>query len=66
MSHFDDLPKRDRNRAIEEKAEAAFQTLISQSEDFIPKALIRKTMGRTVRSRWSNRASPRTSGFTFS
>ena len=35
MGHFDDLPRRDRNRAIEEKAEAAFQKLISQSEDFI-------------------------------
>ena len=35
MSHFDDLPKRDRNSVIEEKAVAAFQKLISESEDFI-------------------------------
>ena len=45
MSHFDDLPKRDRNRAIEEKAEAAFQTLISQSEDFIPQGADPKDYG---------------------
>ena len=35
MSHFDDLPKRDRNSEVEEKAVAAFQKLISESEDFI-------------------------------
>ena len=45
MSHFDDLPKRDRNRAIEEKAEAAFQMLISQSEDFIFQGAERKDYG---------------------
>ena len=45
MSHFDDLPKRDRNRAIEEKAEAAFQKLISQSEDFILQGADRKDYG---------------------
>lgn len=45
MSHFDDLPKRDRNRAIEEKAEAAFQKLISESEDFILQGADRKDYG---------------------
>ena len=45
MSHFDDLPKHDRNRAIEEKAEAAFQKLISQSEDFIFQGADRKDYG---------------------
>ena len=35
MSYLDDLPKRSRNHEIEEKAEAAFKALISQSEDFI-------------------------------
>ena len=45
MSHFDDLPKRDRNRATEEKAEAAFQKLISQSEDFILQSADRKDYG---------------------
>ena len=45
MSHFDDLPKRDRNRAIEEKSEAAFQKLISQSEDFILQGADRKDYG---------------------
>ena len=45
MSHFDDLPKRDRNSAIEEKAEAAFQNLISQSEDFILQGADRKDYG---------------------
>ena len=45
MSHFDDLPKRDRNRAIEEKAEAAFQKLISESEDFILQGADRNDYG---------------------
>ena len=45
MSHFDDLPKRDRNRGIEEQAEAALQTLISQSEDFILQSVDRKDYG---------------------
>ena len=45
MNHFDDLPKHDRNRAIEEKAEAAFQNLISQSEDFILQGADRKDYG---------------------
>jgi len=45
MSHFDDLPKRDRNSLIEEKAVAAFQKLISQSEDFIYQGADRKDYG---------------------
>ena len=45
MSHFDDLPKRNRNRAIEEKSETAFQKLISQSEDFIFQGADRKDYG---------------------
>ena len=45
MSDFDDLPKRDRNSEIEEKAVAAFQNLISQSEDFIFQGADRKDYG---------------------
>lgn len=45
MSRFDDLPKRDRNSAIEDKALAAFQNLISQSEDFIFQVVDRKDYG---------------------
>ncbi len=45
MSHFDDLPKRDRNSLIEEKAVAAFQKLISLSEDFIYQGAVRKDYG---------------------
>ena len=45
MNPFDDLPKRDRNREIEEKAEAAFQKLISHSEDFIFQGADRKDYG---------------------
>ena len=45
MSHFDDLPMRNQNSAIEEKAEAAFQKLISQSEDFILQGADRKDYG---------------------
>ena len=45
MSHFDDLPKRDRNSVIEEKALAAFQNLISRSKDFICQGTDRKDYG---------------------
>ena len=45
MSHFDDLPNRDRNSVIEEKAVAAFQSLISQSQDFIFQGADRKDYG---------------------
>ena len=45
MSHFDDLPRRDKNHSIEDKAEAAFQNLISQSEDSIFQGTDRKDYG---------------------
>ena len=45
MSHFDDLPRRDRNSVIEEKAVAAFQKLISESEDFIYQGADQKDYG---------------------
>lgn len=45
MSYFDDLPNRDRNNVIEEKAVAAFQNLISESEDFICQGADRKDFG---------------------
>lgn len=45
MDHLDDLPKRHRNHATESKAEAAFQNLLSNSEDFVLQALDRKDYG---------------------
>ncbi|MEM7746907.1 MAG: tetratricopeptide repeat protein [Pseudomonadota bacterium] len=45
MSSFDDLPKRDRNHALEEEAEATFQALISRSEDFVFQGSDRKDYG---------------------
>ena len=45
MSQFDDLPKRDRNSEIEEKAVAAFHHLISESEDFILQCADRRDFG---------------------
>ncbi|MEM9308829.1 MAG: tetratricopeptide repeat protein [Pseudomonadota bacterium] len=45
MNSFDDLPKRDRNHALEEEAEAAFQALISRSEDFVCQGSDRKDYG---------------------
>ena len=45
MSHLDDLPRRDRNSVIEDKAVAAFQKLISKSEDFIYQGADRKDFG---------------------
>ena len=45
MSHFDEVPKRDRNSVIEEKAVTAFQKLISESEDFIYQGADRKDYG---------------------
>ena len=35
MSSFDDLPKRDRNRGIQEQSETAFQTAISECGEFV-------------------------------
>lgn len=45
MSQFDDLPKHDRNDQVEETALVAFQSLISQSEDFICQSVDRKDYG---------------------
>ncbi|WP_249278906.1 DUF4365 domain-containing protein [Bordetella genomosp. 5] len=45
MSHFDDLPRRDRNHEIEGKAIAAFQRLLSESGVFILQAADRKDYG---------------------
>jgi tetratricopeptide (TPR) repeat protein len=45
MDHFDDLPKRHENHATESKAEAAFQVLLSNSEDFVLQASDRKDYG---------------------
>ena len=35
MSSFDDLPKRDRNRGLQEQSETAFQTAISECGEFV-------------------------------
>ncbi|QXH99162.1 DUF4365 domain-containing protein [Pseudomonas monsensis] len=45
MDHLDDLPTRHRNHATESKAEAAFQNLLSNSEDFVLQAPDRKDYG---------------------
>lgn len=45
MDHLDDLPKRHTNHATESKAEAAFQNLLSNSEDFFLQASDRKDYG---------------------
>lgn len=45
MDHLDDLPKRHRNHATESKAEAAFQRLLSNSEEFVLQASDRKDYG---------------------
>lgn len=45
MDHLDDLPTRHRNHATESKAEAAFQNLLSNSEDFVLQASDRKDYG---------------------
>ena len=45
MKHLDDLPRRDRNSVVDDKAAAAFQKLISESEDFIGQGADRKDYG---------------------
>lgn len=45
MSHFDDLPRRDRNHEIEEEAIVAFQRLLSESRVFILQGSDRKDYG---------------------
>lgn len=45
MDPLDDLPKRHKNHVIESKAEAAFQNLLSTSEDFLLQVSDRKDYG---------------------
>lgn len=45
MSHFDELPGRDRNHEIEDKAIAAFQTRLTESGAFVLQASDRKDYG---------------------
>lgn len=45
MDHLDDLPKRHENHATESKAEAAFQNLLSNSDDFVLQVSDRKDYG---------------------
>ncbi|MCA2009987.1 tetratricopeptide repeat protein [Cereibacter sphaeroides] len=45
MNSFDDLPKRDRNHALESETEAAFQALIAESRDFVFQGGDRKDYG---------------------
>jgi len=45
MSHFDDLPRRDRNHEIEGQAIAAFQMRLTESGGFILQAADRKDYG---------------------
>jgi len=45
MSHFDELPRRDRNHEIEDKAIAAFQMRLNESSAFILQATDRKDYG---------------------
>lgn len=45
MSHFDELPRRDRNHEIEDKAIAAFQLRLTESDAFILQATDRKDYG---------------------
>lgn len=45
MSPFDDLPQRDRNPALEDEAEAAFQALVTKSDDVVLQGSDRKDYG---------------------
>lgn len=45
MSSFNDLPKRDRNHALEDETEAAFQALIARGSDFVYQGGDRKDYG---------------------
>ena len=45
MSHLDDLPKRDRNRRIQEQSETAFQTAISGCGEFVVQSEDKKDYG---------------------
>ena len=45
MDPFDDLPKRHKNHVTENKAEVAFQNMLSNSEEFVLQASDRKDYG---------------------
>lgn len=45
MNPFDDLPKRGRNHALEDEAEAAFHSIISTSDNFVFQGSDRKDYG---------------------
>ena len=45
MNSYDNLPKRDRNHALEDEAEAAFRSLISRSGAFVLQGCDRKDYG---------------------
>jgi tetratricopeptide (TPR) repeat protein len=45
MGHFDDLPKRDENHVIEEKAEAAFKSRLAESGCFVLQRADHKDFG---------------------
>lgn len=45
MNSFDDLPKRDRNHALDSETEAAFQALVAESRDFVFQGGDRKDYG---------------------
>ena len=45
MSHLDDLPKRDRNSQIQEQSETAFQTAISECDEFVVQSEDKKDYG---------------------
>jgi hypothetical protein len=66
MDHLDDLPKRHKNHVTESKAEAAFQNLLSNSEDFVLQGSDHNDYGTTVRSRLSIVKARPTSAFMSS
>ena len=60
LDHLDDLPKRDANHVTEEKAETAFQRLLTASARFILQRADRKDYGtgcvlQSTRNRWTKR-----------
>lgn len=57
MDHLDDLPNRHRNHVTESKAEAAFQGLLSNSEEFVLQASDRKDYGTDCQIEVINRES---------
>lgn len=57
MDYLDDLPNRHRNHVTESKAEAAFQALLSNSEEFVLQASDRKDYGTDCQIEVINRES---------